>query len=73
MTKFKSFPTTVYTRKLEPIIRGTGPNVRYDQAIPALAYYTVLTTVFGYLGLLFKNTVYCVNRIFVLIVLRFRF
>jgi hypothetical protein len=51
MTKFKSFPTTVYTRKLEPIIRGTGPNVRYDQAIPALAYYTVLTTVFGYLGL----------------------
>jgi hypothetical protein len=51
MTKFKSFPTTVYTKKLEPIIRGTGPNVRYDQAIPALAYYTVLATVFGYLGL----------------------
>ena len=55
MTKFKSFPTTVYTRKLELMVKGTGENTRYSDYIPALAYYTVLGTMFGYASLSFAD------------------
>lgn len=51
MTKFKSFPTTVYTRKLELLAKGSGENVKISTFIPALAYYTVLGTMFGYASL----------------------
>ena len=50
-TKFKSFPTTVYTRKLELLAKGSGENVKISTFIPALAYYTVLGTMFGYASL----------------------
>jgi hypothetical protein len=51
MTKFKSFPTTVYTRKLELLAKGSGENIKYSTFIPALAYYTILGTMFGYASL----------------------
>jgi hypothetical protein len=46
--KFKSFPVTVYTKKIETIIKGSGEDIKYSNFIPALAYYTVLGTMFGY-------------------------
>tara|TARA_R110001606_G_C15381629_1_gene650486 strand:+ start:616 stop:3150 length:2535 start_codon:yes stop_codon:yes gene_type:complete len=55
MTKFKSFPTTVYTRKLELMVKGSGENPKYSNYIPALAYYTVLGTTFGYASLSFAD------------------
>lgn len=51
MTKFKSFPTTVYTRKLELLAKGSGENIKYSTFIPALAYYTILSSMFGYASL----------------------
>ena len=51
MTKFKSFPVTVYTRKLELLAKGSGENIKVSTFIPALAYYTILGTMFGYASL----------------------
>jgi hypothetical protein len=51
IVKFKSFPVTVYTKKLETIVKGSGEDIKYSNYIPALAYYTVLGTMFGYASL----------------------
>jgi len=51
VVKFKSFPTTVYTRKLELMVKGSGEDIKYSNYVPALAYYTVLSTMFGYASL----------------------
>lgn len=51
VVKFKSFPTTVYTRKLELMVKGSGEDIKYSNYVPALAYYTILSTIFGYASL----------------------
>ena len=55
ITKFKSFPTTVYTKKLEVLVKGSGEDVKASNYIPALTYYTVLGTIFGYASLSFAD------------------
>ena len=55
ITKFKSFPTTVYTKKLEVLVKGSGEDIKASNYIPALTYYTILGTVFGYASLSFAD------------------
>ena len=55
ITKFKSFPMTVYTKKLEVMVKGSGEDIKASNYIPALAYYTVLGTIFGYASLSFAD------------------
>lgn len=55
ITKFKSFPLTVYTKKLEVLVKGSGEDIKASNYIPALTYYTILGTVFGYASLSFAD------------------
>ena len=55
ITKFKSFPLTVYTKKLEVLVKGSGEDIKASNYLPALTYYTVLGTVFGYASLSFAD------------------
>ena len=55
ITKFKSFPLTVYTKKLEPLVKGSGEDIKASNYIPALTYYTILGTIFGYASLSFAD------------------
>ena len=47
---------TVYTKKLEVMVKGSGEDIlKHSNYIPALAYYTVLGTIFGYASLSFAD------------------
>ena len=55
ITKFKSFPLTVYTKKLEVLVKGSGEDIKASNYLLALTYYAVLGTVFGYASLSFAD------------------